>query len=53
MKTIYRRESKAATKREFLPASRVVGIRTGAGGRRLVVEPRLTIVWCTVTVTAR
>jgi hypothetical protein len=39
MKTIYRRESNAATKREFLPGSRVVGLRTGAGRRRLVVEP--------------
>ena len=38
LKTICRRKSKAATKRKFLPSSRVVGLRASAGGPRLVVE---------------
>jgi hypothetical protein len=38
MKTICRRESKAATKRELLPTSRVVGYWTSADAPRLVVE---------------
>ena len=39
LKTICRRKSKAATKRKFLPSSRVVDLRASAGGRRLATEP--------------
>ena len=39
LKTICRRKSKAATKRKFLPSSRVVDLRASAGAPRLVVEP--------------